>query len=122
MRCFDQFAGNESCHESMPSSIGRVVVNEKVVRVSSSLRQTLHGFFIRLWNRTERYSLSASAHPDDYAACVELRVFGGNEQHLCCVTCFAGALQQFRVNNEILDLERSAVPDYGLALVWYWGN
>lgn len=52
---FDQFAGDEAGHEPVSSPIWRIVVNEKVVGMSSSRREALHGLFVRLGNRVQRH-------------------------------------------------------------------
>ncbi len=51
MRCFDQLPRDETCHQPMPLPIWCVVINQKIVSMSSRLSQALHGLVIRRWNR-----------------------------------------------------------------------
>src|SRR5436305_1946142 len=71
LRCFDQLAGDETSHQPMPLPIWCVVINQKIVGVSSRLRQALHGLLIRLWNRAERHGLPTATHPNEYSSDVQ---------------------------------------------------
>src|SRR5882762_10317904 len=79
MRCFDQLPRDETCHQPMPLPIWCVVINQKIVSMSSRVRQALYCLFIRLWNRDQRHGLSAATHPNEDSSGTQVRVFCGDE-------------------------------------------
>jgi len=101
----------------MPLPIWCVVINQKIVGVSSRLRQALHGLLIRLWNRAERHGLPTATHPNEYSSDVQSRVFCGDKQNLCCIACLSRAIQQFRVDGQILDDERASLAQHHIPLL-----
>ena len=47
---FDEFTGDEPGHEPVSLSVGRIVIDENVIGMLSSLREALQRFFVRLRN------------------------------------------------------------------------
>ena len=87
----------------MTSAARCVVVDEKIVRVPSRLRQCLHGFLIRLRNGTQGNRLAPMHHSHHDPTSIQARVFRRNEQNLCGVARFPRALQQLGINDKVLD-------------------
>ena len=79
MRCFDQLPPDETCHQPMPLPIWCVVINQKIVSMSSRLSQALHGLVIRRWNRAQRHGLSAATHPNEDSSDIQVGVFCADE-------------------------------------------
>ena len=77
----------------MSLPVRRIVIHQHIIGVISSLRQALHGFFVRLRNCVQRDALSPVTHPDQAAGDVEVGVLGGNEDYFGGVTCVPGTLQ-----------------------------
>jgi len=77
----------------VPLPVRRIVIHQQIIGVLSSLRQGLHGFFVRLRNCLQRDGLSPVTHPDQDAADVEVGIFGGNEDNFGGVTRVPGTLQ-----------------------------
>ena len=75
MRCFDQLPRDETCHQPMPLPIWCVVINQKIVSMSSRLSQALHGLVIRRWNRAKWHGLSPATHPNEDSSDIQVRVF-----------------------------------------------
>lgn len=105
IRCFDQLARNETCHEPMSPSIRCVVINKKVVGVPSGIRQILHRFPIRVRNRFQRYRLPAATHSNQDAPDIQVGVLRGDKKDLCGVARLSCALQEIRVDGQILYCE-----------------
>jgi len=93
MRCFDQLPHDETCYQPMPLPIWCVVINQKIVSMSSRLSQAFHGLVIRLWNCAQRHGLSAATHPNKDSSDIQVGVFRGDENDFRGVTGVSSAVR-----------------------------
>ena len=92
MRHFDQFRSYEARHQPVSFAVGRVVVQKNIIGSLSSLRQALHGLFIRLGNCAKRHRLPSMTHSDQDAPDIQVGVLGRNEDYFRGVACVPSVL------------------------------